>query len=81
MTPEQEQRAIQRARKDPRAFVHLYDFYFPRIYAYVRYRVPDPQDAEDLVADVFFKAIRKLGHFRWRRKGSFAAWYLLNNPG
>jgi RNA polymerase sigma-70 factor (ECF subfamily) len=74
MTPEQERRVIQRARKDPRAFVHLYDSYFPRIHAYVRYRVPDPQDAEDLIADVFFRAIRKLGHFKWRREGSFAAW-------
>jgi RNA polymerase sigma-70 factor (ECF subfamily) len=74
MTPEQEHRVIQRARKDPQAFVHLYDSYFSRIHAYVRYRVPDPQDAEDLIADVFFRAIRKLGHFKWRREGSFAAW-------
>jgi RNA polymerase sigma-70 factor (ECF subfamily) len=74
MTPEQERRVIQRVRKDPQAFVHLYDSYFPRIHAYVRYRVPDPQDAEDLIADVFLRAIRKLGHFEWRREGSFAAW-------
>ncbi|MDY7079756.1 MAG: sigma-70 family RNA polymerase sigma factor [Chloroflexota bacterium] len=74
MTPEQEHECIQRAQKEPRAFVHLYDHYFPRIHAYVRYRVHSPQDAEDLIADVFFKAIRKLGHFKWRNKSSFAAW-------
>jgi len=74
MTPEQERRVIQRARKDPQAFVHLYDAYFPRIHAYVRYRVSDPQDAEDLISDVFFRAIRRLGGFKWRKEGSFAAW-------
>jgi RNA polymerase sigma factor (sigma-70 family) len=74
MTPEQEYEYIQQAQKEPRAFVHLYDHYFPRIHAYVRYRVDSPQDAEDLIADVFFNAIRKLGRFKWRNEGSFAAW-------
>ena len=74
MTPEQEYEYIQQAQKDPRAFVHLYDHYFPRIHAYVCYRVHRQQDAEDIIADVFFKAIRGLGHFEWRNKSSFAAW-------
>jgi RNA polymerase sigma-70 factor (ECF subfamily) len=74
MTPEQEYEYIQQAQKDPRAFMHLYDHYFPRIYAYVRYRVQNSQDAEDLIADTFFKAIRKLGLFKWCNEGSFAAW-------
>jgi RNA polymerase sigma-70 factor (ECF subfamily) len=74
MTPEQEYEYIQQAQKDPRAFMHLYDHYFPRIYAYVRYRVHNSQDAEDLIADTFFKAIRKLGLFKWCNEGSFAAW-------
>ncbi len=74
MTPEQEHEYIQQAQEDPRAFVHLYDHYFPRIYAYVRYRVHSSQDTEDLIADIFFRAIRKLGRFKWRHKGSFAAW-------
>jgi RNA polymerase sigma-70 factor (ECF subfamily) len=74
MTPEQEQEYIQQAQKEPRAFVHLYDHYFPRIHAYVRYRVHSPQDAEDLIANVFFKAIHKLKRFKWRNEGSFAAW-------
>jgi RNA polymerase sigma-70 factor (ECF subfamily) len=54
--------------------MHLYDHYFPRIYAYVRYRIQNVQDAEDLIADTFFEAMRKLGHFEWRNQGSFAAW-------
>ena len=74
MKAEQERKYILQAQKRPRAFVHLYDSYFPRVYAYVSYRVSSPQDAEDLVADLFFKAVRDLGRFEWRGDGSFAAW-------
>jgi RNA polymerase sigma factor (sigma-70 family) len=74
MTPEQERRYIQQAQTDPQAFVHLYDHYFPRIHAYVCYRVHGPQDAEDVIADTFFRAIRELKRFRWHNEGSFAAW-------
>jgi RNA polymerase sigma factor (sigma-70 family) len=74
MTPEQERRYIQQAQTDPQAFVHLYDHYFPRIHAYVCYRVHSLQDAEDVIADTFFRAIRELKRFKWRNAGSFAAW-------
>jgi RNA polymerase sigma-70 factor (ECF subfamily) len=74
MTPEQERQAVQRAQKNPRAFVQLYDHYFPRVHAYVRYRVPSAQDAEDLLSDTFFKAIRRLDSFQWRHEASFAGW-------
>jgi RNA polymerase sigma-70 factor (ECF subfamily) len=74
MTPEQEQKIVQRARKDPHAFLHLYDHYFPRVQAYVRYRVASPENAQDVIADVFLRAIDRLGQFQWRAAGSFAAW-------
>ncbi|UCC65175.1 MAG: sigma-70 family RNA polymerase sigma factor, partial [Anaerolineae bacterium] len=44
------------------------------VYAYVRYRVHDLQDAEDIIADVFCRAIRTLQRFEWRNANSFAAW-------
>jgi RNA polymerase sigma-70 factor (ECF subfamily) len=71
---EQERSYIQQARTDPRAFAHLYDRYFPRVHSYVYYRVYDPQDAEDIIADVFLKAVRNLKRFKWRHNNSFAAW-------
>lgn len=74
MTLRQEREAVQRAQNDPQAFAQLYDAYFPRMHAYVRYRVPGTQDAEDLIADVFFRALRELPQFKWRHDGSFAAW-------
>jgi RNA polymerase sigma factor (sigma-70 family) len=74
MTPEQEREVIRQARAEPRAFAPLYDHYFPRVYVYVRYRVYDPQDAEDVIADVFVRAIQNLRRFKWRHTHSFAAW-------
>ena len=74
MKPAEEQAYIRQARADPRAFVHLYDHYFPRVHAYVRYRVRSQQDAEDIIAEVFLRAMRKLRSFKWRHENSFAAW-------
>jgi RNA polymerase sigma-70 factor (ECF subfamily) len=74
MTPEQEREYIQQAQRNPSAFVHLYDHYFPRVHAFVCYRVYNLQDAEDIIADAFVKAIRNLKRFKWRRGGSFTAW-------
>jgi len=74
MQPETERAYIKEARRNPRAFVHLYDHYFPRIHAYVRYRVHGQQDAEDIIAEVFLKAMRRIRSFKWRHENSFAAW-------
>jgi RNA polymerase sigma-70 factor (ECF subfamily) len=74
MTPDRESEYIQQARTDPRAFAPLYDHYLPRVHAYVCYRVYDPQDADDIVSDVFLRVIRHLGRFKPRHSHSFAAW-------
>jgi RNA polymerase sigma-70 factor (ECF subfamily) len=74
MTPDQERESIRQARMDPRAFAPLYDRYFPRVHAYVCYRVYDPHDAEDVIADVFYRAMRNLKRFKWQNDHSFAAW-------
>jgi len=61
------------AARDDDAFRQLYDFYLPRVYAYVGYRMP-PEETEDIVAEVFARMARGLGRFRWRGPGSFSAW-------
>jgi RNA polymerase sigma-70 factor (ECF subfamily) len=73
---EPEQDTLDAAGSDPRAFERLYDAYFPRVYSYVRYRVAGHQDAEDIVAGVFLRAMEAVrdGRFEWRNSGSFAAW-------
>lgn len=64
---------VGRAKSGPDGFVELYDRYFQRIYNYVFYRVARHQDAEDIVSDVFFKALTGIRDFEWRRQ-SIGAW-------
>lgn len=52
----------------------LYDRYFSRVYAYVRARVASPQDAEDLTAETFLRALGALSRFAPRHDGAEAAW-------
>ncbi len=70
----QERTLVKKAQRDPTAFQELYNYYFPRVYAYVIYRVGRVQDAEDLVADAFLRVVERLDKFQWRGEGSFAAW-------
>ena len=57
MEPAREQVLVADARADPAAFGELYDFYLPRIYAYVARRVEDRSVAEDLTATTFERAL------------------------
>jgi RNA polymerase sigma-70 factor (ECF subfamily) len=74
LDPEQERALVKKARRDSMAFRELYSHYFPRVYAYVSYRVGRVQDVEDLVADTFLRVVERLDEFQWRCDGSFAAW-------
>lgn len=73
--PEQEERLlIEQARDDPDAFQALYHAYFPRVYAYIAYRVGREWDAEDVTAEVFMRVVEAFDRFEYRGVGSFAAW-------
>ncbi len=69
-----EKALLESAQHDLAAFEELYGHYFPKVYAYVNYRITPVQEAEDLVANTFLKVTERLGHFQWRGDGSFAAW-------
>ena len=70
----QERTLVKKAQREPTAFQELYNYYFPKVYAYVSYRVGRVQDTEDLVADTFLRVVERLDEFQWRGEGSFAAW-------
>lgn len=57
------------------AFSVLYDTYVDKVYAYCYRRVGNPQTAEDLTADVFMRALRRIGSFSWQGK-DFGAWLI-----
>jgi len=56
---------------DSDAFAVLYDAYISQIYKFIYYKTLHQETAEDITADVFIKAWRKLSQFR---DGSFIAW-------
>lgn len=58
---------------DEQAWRALFDEYYPRLYAFLRRRVSDPETADDLAAEAFVDAYRGLPRFRWQGK-PFGAW-------
>jgi RNA polymerase sigma-70 factor (ECF subfamily) len=64
---------IERAARDPQAFGELYERYVDRIYNYIYHRVGNAQDAEDLTARTFQRALQHIG--RYEDHGApFSAW-------
>ena len=73
MDPTREQALVARARVDAAAFGELYDWYLPRIHAYVIRRVGDRDVAQDVTATSFeraLEAVRRPG-FRNESFGGF----------
>lgn len=68
-----ESELLSRAACDPEAFGILYDFYFPKIYNYVRYRVLNPDLTDDLTSKTFEKAFAKIRGYSFGQ-GNFSGW-------
>lgn len=73
---EKERISVHRAKQDMQDFDLLYRQYFPKINNFVYHRVDNDADRQEIVSDVFFKAMKKLNKFNFRQDGSggFAAW-------
>jgi RNA polymerase sigma-70 factor (ECF subfamily) len=59
---------------DHAAFDVLYERYFPRVSGYVRRRVSNRADAEEIIQEAFINVFTSLGSFRG--EAPFAAWVL-----
>jgi RNA polymerase sigma-70 factor (ECF subfamily) len=64
---------VARARSDPDAFAGLYDLYVERIYRYAFRRLGTHEDAEDVTAHTFYRALERLDRYEWRGL-PFGAW-------
>jgi RNA polymerase sigma-70 factor (ECF subfamily) len=76
MSPEEvsaEALLVEQARRDPAAFGVLYERYVDRIYGYIYHRVGNVQEAEDLTARTFYRALDNLESYE-DRGAPFAAW-------
>lgn len=64
---------IERARRDRSAFGELYDLYVRRLYAFALARTGDRDEAEDVTAATFERALNAIG--RYDDRGTpFSAW-------
>ena len=61
-----EARLIEAAKRDRKAFASLYDRYFDQIYSYCYYHTGRREEAEDLAAETFQRALEGLDDFEWR---------------
>ena len=62
-------------KDDAEAFAELYEYYLPKVFRYISYRVNDMYLVEDLTSEVFEKALTKLDSYR-SNKASFSTWLL-----
>ena len=70
---EDESSLVERARTDPAAFGQLYERYVDRVDSYIYHRVGNVQEAEDLTARTFYRALDKLDTYEDRGL-PFSAW-------
>ena len=70
---EEERLLILEAQRDRTAFSKLYERYVDQIYAYVYTLTQNREQAEDVTAATFAKAVEELPKFEWRGV-PFSAW-------
>jgi RNA polymerase sigma-70 factor, ECF subfamily len=73
MDSARERDLVARSRSESAAFGELYDFYLPRIYAYILRRVRETSVAEDLTATTFERALAVVRRDDFRND-SFGGW-------
>ena len=69
----QEEKEVERAKKDPKAFKPLYERYYGKIYGFLYKRVNDEDVAADLASQTFLNALLNLKKYEFRGL-SFSAW-------
>ncbi|ACB83731.1 RNA polymerase sigma factor [Natranaerobius thermophilus] len=63
---------ISKASHNEQAFEQLYNYFFPKIYQYIYYRVNNKEVTEDLVSDIFLKVLRNLKSLK--KPEDFQSW-------
>ncbi len=74
VTTEDDRLLMAAAQRDPLTFTALYRRHLDRVYRYLRYRVGNEQDAQDLTTQTFMAALESLQSYRG--EGSVIAWLL-----
>lgn len=63
----------EQVRADQEFFAEIFDSYYKRIYNYMRYRLGNPDESEELTSQVFEQVVRKIKTYRPER-APFEVW-------
>lgn len=74
MNLDEELALVDKAKSDIRAFEMLYEFYYFKILAYIRNRLPNKETSEDLTAEVFIRAVENVHNFDTSKRVRFGSW-------
>jgi len=66
MDLQDQQQLVIEAQQSPEGFGRLYDYYFPKVYAFVACKVRNSDDAEDIASEVFMVVLQKIHAYEWR---------------
>lgn len=71
-----ERKIILKAKKNIKVFDYLYRKYFPKINNFVFHRVNNEAIKNDIVSNIFFKAMKKISVFRLKNSSdsAFSSW-------
>lgn len=72
-SPELLDQWLKEAKTGTEAFDHIYNYFFPKMYNFIFYRVGNQETAEDMTADTFVKIISKFDTFEGDYQ-AFTAW-------
>lgn len=65
---------VERAKSgEAEAFAQIYDRYLDTVFRFVYFRVGNRQLAEDLTAETFYRALKRIGSFTWQGR-DLGAW-------
>ncbi len=62
----EQQKLVEEAKYSTESFGKLYDYYFPKVYAFVASKVRGTNDAEDITSDIFIKVLENIENYEWR---------------
>lgn len=74
LTPQREKQLIELTKTDPDAFSPVYEYYAPKIYAYVYNRIPAKAVAEEIVSIIFLAVMENLENYAQQANARFGSW-------
>ena len=80
MTLNEELEVIEKAKSNLSYFEHIYNYYFDKVYGYCINRTANHSTCEEIVSEVFLRAIEKIKKFNTEKKNKNRSLAVYNSP-